>query len=243
MDNKMSITFSQLGLMGRLGNQMFQIASTIGTALKNNDTYMFPHWKHEPFFNLHGCFSNQLRFTSTYQEPYFHYAPIIYRTSLNLSGYFQSPKYWSGYENIIKNLLTPIQQIDRESGLCSIHVRRQDYINKQNCHPLMTINYYQQAMQMSGCTKFLILSDDILWCKANFSGNNFAFSEGKSEVEDLALMIKKCEHNIICNSTFSWWGAYLNQSPGKKVIAPKIWFGKSINHNTIDLIPSEWIKI
>lgn len=239
----MAITYSQLGLMGRLGNQLWEIAATIGTALKNNDTYMFPFWKYEPFFNLRGCFSNQLKYISTYQEPHFHYAPIPYRPNLNLNGYFQSPKYWLGYESTIKSLLTPIQQIDREIGLCSLHIRRQDYINKQNCHPLMTMNYYQQAMKISECKKFLIFSDDITWCKNNFTGNEFEFSEGKSEVEDIALMIKKCEHNIIANSSFSWFGAYLNQSPNKKVIAPKMWFGKELNHSTKDLLPNEWIAI
>ena len=68
------------------------------------------------------------------------------------------------------------------------------------------------------------------------------FVEGHSEVEDLWLM-SLCKHNIIANSSFSWWGAWLNNNPNKKVIAPKKWFGDHVNLNTSDLLPESWIKI
>src|SRR5208337_3521023 len=102
------ITFSQLGNQGRLGNQLWQMSATICLALNNADNYLFPSWKYEPYFNLHNCFSNNLTYTSTYNEPHFHYAPIPHKSNLNLSGYFQSYKYLLGHEDYIKEKLTPI---------------------------------------------------------------------------------------------------------------------------------------
>lgn len=239
----MAITFSQLGMQGRLGNQLFQLFSTIGTALKNNDTYIFPPWKYEPFFNLHGCFSTQLNFTSTYQEPHFHYTPVPYQSNLNLSGYFQSPKYWAGHETTIKNLLTPNHNLP-QNNMTSIHVRRTDYLKSPQYHTILDMNYYNRAMQLCPSEKYMIFSDDITWCKSNFLGNKFVFSEGKSEVEDLILMMT-CSNNIIAASSFSYWAGYLNTNPNKQVIYPRNWLGTAAKADTKDLIPTDqnWAAI
>src|ERR1017187_3551778 len=101
----MVITFSQLGNQGRMGNQLWQMAATMCLALNHNDTYMFPPWPYEQYFNLHGCFSTNLPTTTTYGEPFFHYAPIPYKPNLNLSGYYQSYKYMLGHETFIKGVL------------------------------------------------------------------------------------------------------------------------------------------
>jgi hypothetical protein len=244
----MTVTFTQLGKMGRLGNQLFQISAAIGLAIKNNDSYLFPQWEYEKDFNLHDCFSaNDIKITQTYNEPFFHYKEINNKQTrsqmVDLIGYFQSNLYWSHCKDLIINKLSPIHDFKNEEGLCSIHVRRGDYLNFQDCHPVQTMDYYTSAMELSGCDKFLIFSDDIKWCKDNFKGNMFEFSEGQEPAVDLALMSKKCENNIICNSSFSLWGAYLNKYPGKTIIAPSKWFGPKLNHQTKDLTPSSWIKI
>src|ERR1019366_4582584 len=101
------ISYSQLGNNGRLGNQLFQMAAAICLALNNNDTYIFPAWKYEKYFNLHGCFSNSVTYKNTYNEPHFHYAPIPYQQNLNLSGYYQSYKYMTGNEDFIIEKLMP----------------------------------------------------------------------------------------------------------------------------------------
>jgi hypothetical protein len=88
------------------------------------------------------------------------------------------------------------------------------------------------------------MTDDIEWAKSTFSGNdNFFISESKNQFIDMCTMTL-CNHNIIANSTFSWWGAWLNQNINKKVIVPHKWFGKPLAHlNTYDLIPANWIRL
>jgi hypothetical protein len=87
-----------------------------------------------------------------------------------------------------------------------------------------------------------VFSDDITWCRNNLGFKNMIFVEGNVDIEDLWLM-SLCEKNIIVNSSFSWWGAYLNTSKDKVVIAPSNWFGPSAGLNSSDIIPDEWNKI
>lgn len=239
------ISFSKLGKQGRLGNQLFQMAATISHAINQNTSYVFPKWQYENYFNLTGCFSNNIKIEKTYTEPYFHYSDIPRFNNLELSGYFQSELYFLQHKDIIKQLLTPKYEVQLEPGLCGIHVRRGDYLNLTNCYTQLDMNYYNQAMQESGCSKFLVFSDDIEWCKCNFKGEHFEFSERHSDYEDLAIMVKKCQSLIIANSSFSWWGSYLNSNDNKKVIAPSKWFGPQLQHNIKDLMPSSeaWITI
>jgi len=90
--------------------------------------------------------------------------------------------------------------------------------------------------------QFLVFSDDIGWCKSTFQRPNIHFIEGERDVVDLQLMAR-CKHNIIANSSFSWWGAWLNPHPGKQVFAPQNWFGsEALHHDTRDLIPENWVK-
>ncbi len=179
-----------------------------------------------------------------------------------LDGYWQSEKYFKDKEENIRqefSLKKPFQaeagkisaQMEATENPVSIHVRRGDYVSKKHlneifgvCHP----EYYEKAVAfVAGKTShpvFFIFSDDIAWVKENLKIQFPAVFVSKSEIEDfeeLALM-SECRHNIIANSTFSWWGAWLNRNPEKIVIAPKKWF----NHpslNTKDLIPEGWVKI
>lgn len=240
------ITFSNLGNQGRLGNQLYQIASVIALALKNKDTYIFPQWQYEAFFNLKDCFSSEIKPTKKFLESGFHYTEIPYNISkneiLDLSGYFQSKKYFEHCEDEIKRLLTPKNIYETIYDVTSLHVRRGDYLTFSKEFNQLDMNYYNKAMSIIKSKYYLIFSDDIKWCKKNFIGDQFMFSEGKNPAEDLSLMIS-CENNIIANSSFSWWGAYLNKNKDKKIIYPKTWFGPNLLHDTKDLIPEGWIKI
>lgn len=240
------ITFSKLGNYGRLGNALFEIGAVISLALDNDDTYMFPRWQYENDLNLNGCFDANIKTTTIYKEPSFSYHSIPYHIQnnqvLDIEGYFQSWKYLENNKNVLLSLLTPRKMFPIRWGWSSIHVRRGDYISLADCYEQLDMNYYNRAMQQTNSERYLIFSDDINWCKQQFKGYQFDFSEGNDVVTDLSLMLS-CEHNIMANSSFSWWAAYLNKNPSKKIIAPAKWFGPKLPHDTKDLLPNDWIKI
>ena len=129
----------------------------------------------------------------------------------------------------------------------SIHIRRGDYLQSPNHHPVISLNYCMKAIkQFPRDYKVVVFSDDINWCKTEaFFGDKFKFIEGQTDIEDFYLM-SMCVNNIICNSSFSWWAAWLNSNPDKIVIAPMDdrWFGPAYDHfDTKDLYPEEWIKM
>jgi hypothetical protein len=131
-------------------------------------------------------------------------------------------------------------------GECvSIHIRRGDSLSNNSITKL-TSQYYQNAYkEIKKRSKVkrittLVFSDDLTWSKNNIpSGIEATFVENMPDFEDLILM-SKCHHNIIANSTFSWWAGWLNRNPHKIVIAPKKWF---INDSETDLIPPKWLTI
>lgn len=179
------------------------------------------------------------------QERSFKHDPEILKScigdfNVDLHGYFQSPKYFEEYYDDLLDVLQfkRIYQFHRTTPLVSIHVRRGDYLALTNNHPPCSKDYYDEAIaHFDGC-KFMVFSDDIPWCKENFPGNEdgFYFSEDDTEGNDLMKM-RYCDHHIIANSSFSWWGAYLNPNKTKEIIAPKKWFGPSYDyHDTSDLL-------
>lgn len=117
------ISFKQLGAQGRLGNQLWQIAATIACAKKNNTDYVFPEWEYEQYFNLKNCFSNNIPNFKTYLEPFFHYKELPNETNLNLSGYYQSYKYFEIYKDYIKSKFEFSFNVGRNLGITSIHCR------------------------------------------------------------------------------------------------------------------------
>jgi len=242
----MSITFSDLGKMGRLGNILFQASATIALALDNNVDYQFPKfWSDRKYFNIpEEKFVDKLYYLNNYKELNYHYNKIIFKDNLNLNGYFQSYYYFNSQDKIIKKLLTPNIIINKQDYV-SLHVRRTDYLIHNNCYKILNRNnYYDKAMEISSGKKFLIFSDDINWCKQNFTGNEFDFVEGNNAPTDLKLMANCLGGNIIANSSFSWWGAYLNENINNCVISPNDWFGPELSmNNTKDLYLPSWIRI
>jgi hypothetical protein len=165
-----------------------------------------------------------------------------------LNGYWQSEKYFLDNEYIIREELAPnnatqFKLIEKYPDLLkesvSLHVRRTDYVNQPQNHPTQTIQYYKDALDIIGYyDKLYILSDDIDWCKENLKFDNMVFVQNDSDVEDLWTM-SLCKHNIIANSSFSWWGAWLNSNPDKIVVAPSKWFGTNLNLPIDDLLPKD----
>lgn len=253
-------------LVGGLGNYLFQIAATYSLSLDNNDKMVYNindvsivhghinTYLDNIFRNINFTEEN-LPIGNVYDEPYFNFTEITYSLNLKLNGYYQSEKYFKHNEDKIRQLFFIddktndylIKKYDNyltQNNTCSLHVRRGDYLRLPNHHPVCDISYYKESVDVIGTDKtYLIFSNDIEWCKINLDFiTKKIFIEGNSDYQDLYLM-SKCDNNIIANSSFSWWGAWLNNNPNKKVIAPKKWFGRAINHDIKDLIPNTWITL
>lgn len=196
-------------------------------------------------------------------EPHFEYWPELSSSPENsyIRGYWQSEKYFLDVANELrsdftfKNPMTAVnlelaKKIEAENSV-SLHIRRGDYVQNPKAsavHGTCTLDYYSEAMQLMigevGMPHIFIFSDDIDWVKGNLiipSPHTFVYQNiGADSYRDMQLM-SLCKHNIIANSSFSWWGAWLNAHSNKVVISPKKWFK---NGNDIkDLIPSQWRSI
>lgn len=242
------ISFSKLGSFGRLGNQLFQIAATIAAAERFDRQAVFPLWKYAYAFQ--GPFDQSLdldRIKYVYAEPFFSYAAIPDLPNLDLKGYFQSWRYFDHCRELIRQRLRFAADLlpERWPGLSdtwAIHVRRGDYIKLAHYHVNLNMDYYLEAMNLArnfGATSFLIFSDDLQWCRENFS-QGVDFVEGLDEVQSLCLM-SKCGNHIIANSSYSWWGSWLSENPQQKIIAPRMWF--TIQTDTEDLYLPKWHRL
>jgi len=252
-------------LAGGLGNMLFQVAA--GFAAAKESGYDFKLYLdhiggmvHELPTSYRDNIFKKLTTIDTditlqvLEQSSFRYDPIELPSSLNpntaiaLSGGFQSYKYFQRCASDIKELFAPSLELlmdlgDRYNtdGLVSLHVRRGDYLQLPQHHHNLSIEYYQNAIDYFKGHRFLIFSDDIEWCREQFKGSEFTFAQGNSVVEDLYLM-SMCKHNIIANSTFSWWGAWLNTNPEKIVVYPDKWFGPlNSNLRLSDLFPDSWV--
>lgn len=181
---------------------------------------------------------------------------------LFLWGFWQTPKYFKGIEDELRAAFrfryplegeaVRIAEDIKKNNSVSLHVRRADYVASkyEKTYGKTNLSYYEKAVKMIGGKvkdpKFYIFSDDIEWCKKNIK-SSFPVeymerdSEGPKASHHLQLM-SLCKHNIIANSTFSWWGAWLNRNPGKTVIAPSVWhFGEEPGEE--EIIPHGWERL
>ncbi len=196
-------------------------------------------------------------------EPHFNFWRGICAIPLPsyIQGYWQSEKYFEKYATELRRDFTfklPLTGRNAEfaakisqTNAVSIHVRRGDYVSNRKAaklHGLCSIDYYRGAIKnvvaRIESPTFFVFSDDIAWVSENLKLDSpCAFvdhNQGQDSFNDMRLM-SLCRHNIIANSSFSWWGAWLNVNPNKLVTAPKNWFAASVN--TEDLLPKEWISL
>ncbi|MCC6447868.1 MAG: alpha-1,2-fucosyltransferase, partial [Chitinophagaceae bacterium] len=179
-----------------------------------------------------------------------------------LEGYWQTEKYFKEISDILRKEFTfkiPPSEANqrmldtiRLHNSVSIHIRRTDYITDPASSKDMgfcDIPYYKRAVsylaERVADPHFYVFSDDMNWVRSNFALNfpvtYVDLNNADTNYEDMRLM-SSCKHNIIANSTFSWWGAWLNSSEKKIVIAPKKWFNDTSKKST-DLVPENWIKL
>lgn len=202
------------------------------------------------------------------KENHYHFDPEILNTRglvITQSGYWHSEKYFEPIADIVRKELTFTNKhciefdlyrsaiLNTESSV-SIHIRRGDYVN----HPEFSktfgftgLVYYQRAMSFIKMKvsnpKFFLFTDDKEWVKANFDTgeDHFHYVEvtgPDADLDDLHLM-SLCKHNIIANSSYSWWGAWLNSNKNKIVAAPANWFKNQPTWDTKDLLPESWTRI
>lgn len=250
------ITFTRLGDYGGLGNQLFQIASTIGISIKNNTDYSFPEWNYNKYLkNELPVLSGNRIYRIEHNDFNYRDLKINSEGIIDIFGYFQSYKFFDNVNvaeifEIKDEYLSYRDKYNLENSV-SIHVRRNDYLLHTHIYPILSIDYYKRALlelNKRGVfyDKVYVFSDDIEWCKSNFNFiKNIHFISGYNDIVDLYMM-SECKHNIISNSTFSWWAAYLNKNLDKKIICSDTWFNpchEIKNFVYSDLIPEEWIKI
>ena len=180
-----------------------------------------------------------------------------------IEGYFQGEKYFKDIREVILKQFTIKQevsdytkkienQIKNSQSSCSLHVRRGDFANSTNIslHGICGVEYYKNAMQFLEAKvehlKYFIFSDDIEWVKENLvieNANYIDTKERRIPHEDIYLM-SLCKHNIIANSSFSWWGAWLNKNEEKIVIAPKRWFADDkLEKQSADIVCESWVRV
>jgi len=199
-------------------------------------------------------------------EKHFHFEPRILSLPDNvyMVGHWQSEKYFKDIEPIIRQELTVrIPQTGKNKEIAtkiqstqsvSLHIRRRDFVyypQHSKYHGVCSLKYYQRCVSYIAkhvsLAHFFIFSDDIFWAKEHlylpFPMTFVEHNDDSANYEDLRLM-SQCKHHIVANSTFSWWGAWLNANMNKIVCVPKKWFkGWRPNRNTKDLFPQSWIII
>ena len=206
---------------------------------------------------------------SLYKEPNFRYNKIQSFKEINQNfkffGYFQSYKYFQDKQDEIYRFIKLNEQVEMfkneydYSNFVSLHFRVGDYVNLQQHHPVMKSTYYIKALKsLIKCTEndkwtilFFCEEGDIVYVNSQIDIikqelPNLTFEKIDSKYADWqqVLVMSLCQHNIIANSSFSWWGAYFIKNVDKQVYYPSLWFGPAQgNKNTDDLFPPEWTKI
>jgi hypothetical protein len=257
----MVVTYDFLAKYGQLGNQMFQYALLLGIKHKiEADIVIHPEVKQRSylfdFFDLKECQIKETHTLNVYQEKHFHFDQDVFNIdrSTNFRGYFQTEKYFEHCSSVVKKEYTFKKEISNRVDnflkpyenkvKVSLHVRRGDYLVHPDAHPLCTVEYYNNAIKMldGDDVVFVCTSDDIAWCKDNLKIPNIVYN--KQDLAHDMCLISKCDHHIIANSTFSWWGSWLSINQNKKIIAPKTWFGSRYSDwNVNDLYCDNFVKI
>jgi Glycosyl transferase family 11 len=202
--------------------------------------------------------------TRHYREPHFHFDAALAKQCLPvlIDGYWQSECYFADAADVIRGELTPRAPLEPANAAMaaeigrveavSLHVRRGDYVSNAHTnayHGVCSLDYYRAAVEhikaRTSKPHLFVFSDDRDWTRANLRSDlptTFVDANPPERgFRDMQLM-SRCRHHIIANSSFSWWGAWLNPSPFKIVVAPQRWFAAGPN-DTRDLLPTNWVRL
>ena len=189
---------------------------------------------------------------------------VFYTKCKYLSGYWQSELYFNDIQEKIRNVFifrnidSENRKIAEEMRTCTsigLHIRRGDYVNNTFYYDLSNDDYYYKAIEYINYRlrsfndlTYYVFSDDSAYASEFLNSIGIRntkiinINRGQNSYKDMFLM-SQCKHNIIANSSFSWWGAWLNSNPQKNVIAPRKWFKEYSEQEQQDLIPKQWIKL
>jgi hypothetical protein len=252
-------------LMGGMGNLLFIVAASFALSKKYKTKLRFycnsDLWrdskrqnikKYKMFENFDIDCVNSRKSGITYREPHFFYDSIVLDRRIHncIYGYFQSYKYFNAYKSEFINMLhNPYKQVIEETlkkylnnSTVSIHVRRTDYLALSDIHLNLDMSYYEEAMFHFSAenSTFIIFSDDVEFIRREpvFQKCKYKHIVTSEDDEYCFWLMAACEHNIIANSSFSWWASYINLNPNKIVISPNRWFGqKGPVYKIRDIIP------
>lgn len=248
--------------MGRYGNFLFQCATAMAYALSYDLSFTVPTFTRDAFWNplyfphlRNVAYDEKLPAVLIEEKQHSYYALPYedhYRSSnIIFVGYWQSYKYFELWRDVVLNKFRIPWEMDQ--GYVSLHVRRGDYLRYPSINPLATHEYYAEAVKtfkLYGYRKFKVFSDDLSWCAQEFKHPDYVGCEFQypnvSSIESDLIRLSCCEHNIMSNSTYAWWGAWLNRNPKKIVICPHEdnYYGPANKHLDVStLYPPEWIRI
>lgn len=254
-------------LMGGLGNQLFQWALGVGLQSRGRqvsyDSSRLGPDKHRKFelafLGVNPVSSYCAR--TVYEPSLCFHSEVFEQDHVRLSGYWQSEKYFANVDRGIRAKFhaayssTLLPAIQAEPNSVFLHIRRTDYLAESSLkfHGLLNLNYYGAAMNAVKArvpdAKFFVFSDDPEWCRNQFfSGDYITVVDSSSPQEDMLLM-SYCRHGILANSSFSWWGSWLNPLESDKpydriVIAPRQWFAaEHMQAQSQDIVPERWMRI
>lgn len=177
------------------------------------------------------------------------------RGNYYIKGWFQRPYFFENVRDVLVKEIRPVNKIKISKPLAAllkapntvaVHIRKGDY--KISAHSFLPIQYYQKAMEYTnnnlGNAQYLFFSTDMAWVKEKLGGREKCFyidQFGKFEDFEEMMIMSRCANNIISNSTFSWWAAWLNQNPYKIVCAPNGWSGSKKVSDC--MLPKDWIRV
>ncbi|MEN2400345.1 alpha-1,2-fucosyltransferase [Flavobacterium sp. MC2016-06] len=250
------LTFTSLGRKGNLGNQLFQISSTIGIAKKNNQKFSFPEWQYSKYFvNELPQLDKNKKFIQIVENAYEFHNWEVETGDYDINGVLQSEKYFDIEEtksafhfksDFINALTLKYNFLFKEKHII-ISVRRGDFVHHPHYYQLPYEYYFLAIVENFPDwkeRKLIFMSDDIKYCKHHFGflPNTF-FLENLTAIEQLAIASQGTNF-IISNSTFSWWAAWLGEKENSKIIRPiknfrGIFAGKN---NDKDYFPDRWIE-
>jgi hypothetical protein len=242
--------------LGRLGNNLFQVAAMIGYAKNYGAQWGIPPGYHHRqiynYFRHLPIYKGNVRKLHTYDtatDEGFVYKQIPhFPNGVKLRGFWQSYKYFEhAKEEVLK--AWNFKVLPEYKDFTSLHVRRTDYLTHSDSFGAISHDYIRQAIDHSKAKKILCFSDDLFWCKQtlpkNFPDVEWHFENDSNNEYTSLCQMSSCGNNIIANSSYSYVAAYANRNTDKIVVTPHYasWFGPKAKLDTKDLLPPEWHQI